>query len=40
VKLKVAIVDDNDILRKNAEVLVRKTIPDALLDLKIYTNQS
>ena len=36
-KLKVAIVDDNDILRKNAEVLVRKTTPDALLDLKIYT---
>lgn len=36
-KLKVAIVDDNDTLRKNTEGLVRKTIPGVLLDLKTYT---
>lgn len=36
-KLKVAIVDDNDILRKNAEDVVRKTIPEGQLELKTYT---
>lgn len=36
-KLKVAIVDDNDILRKNAKDVVRKTIPEGHLELKTYT---
>ena len=36
-KLRVAIVDDNDILRMHAEELVRKTIPESQMELMTYT---